>query len=81
MTREGLLVKGLVEGGTPAQYSEIVKKRGNTVFYNKEKNCLETFPAIARAIAKKSGMEAYIIKEYPIWKPWEFERTPIKLKK
>jgi len=81
ITPEGLLVKGIVEGGTAQKYSEIAKIRGNTVFYNKQKNRIETSPAIAREIAKKAGIEAYIIKEYPIWKPWEFERTPLWPKK
>jgi pyruvate formate-lyase activating enzyme-like uncharacterized protein len=51
------------------------------VFYNSARNRIETTPALAKKIAKENKIKAYITEEYPIWKPWDFEQTPIELKK
>jgi hypothetical protein len=81
ITPEGHLLKGTVEGGTKAQYEEIAKEYGKRVFYNSARNRIETTPALAKKIAKENKIKAYITEEYPIWKPWDFEQTPIELKK
>ncbi|MFH1450941.1 MAG: radical SAM protein [archaeon] len=78
ITKNGLLLKGTVEGGTEDQYSKIAKQYGPRVFYSKEKNRIETTPALAKKIAKDNKIKAYITEEYPIWKPWDFEKTPIE---
>ena len=54
----------------------------------------QTFSSMFNAEFSKVGMsfedmkeeiqnkiKAYITEEYPIWKPWDFEQTPIELKK
>jgi len=68
--KEGMIVKGVVQC-KPG----VAVKEG--VYYSKEKRRIETTVQKARQIAKKYGLQAYRVREWPASVPWDFEADPI----
>lgn len=72
VTEDGLLLKGVIFAD-PKQVENILPRK--MFFVNKEKNRIETSPAIAEKLADR--FKTAIVKEYPIYKPWDFEFIPL----
>lgn len=75
ITKDGLIKKGIIEG--PKTKLQSLAKENKNTFYNKENNRLECSIPIAKRLAKQHNLKAFEVFEYPIWKPWDFEKTPI----
>lgn len=74
ITPDGLIKKGIVEGSA-AKLKQISKDKN--LFYNPGKNRIETTIPKAKEIAKSHNLQAFELLEYPIWKPWDFEKNPL----
>ncbi|MCD6522384.1 MAG: radical SAM protein [Candidatus Diapherotrites archaeon] len=70
VNRYGLIVKGVIDG-----HKEIAKKEG--LYYNRKKKRIETDVETARKIAKKYSVKAWKVLEWPVYEPWDFEKSPI----
>lgn len=71
----GFLVKGVVEGSL--EKLEKIKEKYPRVFLNEKKQRIETSVQFAKKIAKEFKLKAFEVHEYPIYEPWDFEKTPL----
>ena len=80
VTKNGFLMKGVVEGGKLEIIVKELKKLNipaNQMFVNKDKSRVEISPEAAKIAARKLDFKVSLVEEYPSFKPWDWEKTPL----
>ena len=87
VTRDGLLLKGVLKVGEKATEKELAQLREKLIrkyslspdflWVDKQKHRLETSVAIAKRLAGDKEIHAEIIEEFPTWDRYETESTPL----
>ncbi len=82
LTKDGTLVKGVIETGSPKSAASVLIKDFDVpskyIWIDDEKGRLEIAPWILEELAPELDYETYIVEEYPTADRLEVERRPLR---
>lgn len=82
MTRDGTLIKGVVETDDPARAAAAISSEFEVpmklLWVDREKERLEVAPWVLEEIASELKLPSYIVEEYPTADRLEVERRPLR---
>ena len=75
----GFLVKGIIVSNNPNSLAKRLRKKFKIAapYLKIKNNRIETSVSIVKRISKVENLQCYIVKQLPIWKPWDVEKIPL----